>query len=365
MKPLSVCIAPLDWGLGHATRCIPIINAFLSLGAKVYIASEGHHAVILKEAFPTVDILPLRGYRVRYTKNRHLFFITIFLQGPKILWSAINEYFWLKRMQRKYQFDLAVSDNRVGFFHKKIPSVFITHQLNLIMPYKWATRLFQLMQYAWLYNFTFCWVPDMEGNNNLSGILSNPTKKPRTPIFYLGILSRLFTAVPEKPGAAENKPIHFLGIISGPEPQRTLLENILWEEGNALNKKFVLVAGLPMNNSHTRVSANGILFNHLAGAALANEIKNAEYIICRGGYTSLMELIPFEKKLIFVPTPGQTEQTYLGQYWQNKKWAVYFEQHHFNLATALSAAANLPYTKPPFIPFTTDTLKAALKQLPL
>jgi UDP-N-acetylglucosamine:LPS N-acetylglucosamine transferase len=120
-----------------------------------------------------------------------------------------------------------------------------------------------------------------------------------------------------------------------------------------------------MNKAHTRVSANGILFNHLAGAALANEIKNAEYIICRGGYTSLMELIPFEKKLIFVPTPGQTEQTYLGQYWQNKKWAVYFEQHHFNLATALSAAANLPYTKPPFIPFTTDTLKAALKQLPL
>lgn len=365
MKPLSICIAPLDWGLGHATRCIPIINAFLSLGHKVYIASEGHHAVILKEAFPNTPVLPLRGYHVKYTKNRNLFFITIFLQGPKILWSAINEYFWLKRMHKKYQFDLVVSDNRVGFFHKKTPSVFITHQLNLIMPYQWATRLFQQIQYAWLTNFSSCWVPDIEGDNNLSGILSNPTQKPNTPLFYLGILSRLFTTLPEKSQAADTNPICFLGIISGPEPQRTLLENILWEEGNQINKKFVLVAGLPMNREYQKVSANGVLFNHLSGETLANEIKKAEYIICRGGYTSLMELIPFEKKLIFVPTPGQTEQTYLGKYWQNKNWAISFEQHNFNLAKALDAAAKFSYKKPPFIPFTNDTLKAALKQLSL
>jgi hypothetical protein len=365
MKPLSICIAPLDWGLGHATRCIPIIKSFMSLGHKVYIASEGHHAVILKEALPSAIFLPLRGYRVRYAKNEALFFITILFQGPKILWSAINEYFWLKKWQKEFQFDLIVSDNRVGFFHKNVPSVFITHQLHLIMPYKWATQLFQQMQYLWLKNFSSCWVPDMEGANNLSGILSNPKQKPSTPVFYLGILSRLFLAVSENAHVDETKSIHFLGIISGPEPQRTLLENILWEQGNQLNKKFVLVAGLPMNKGHERTSANGTLYNHLSGEALANEINNAEYIICRGGYTSLMELIPFGKKLIFIPTPGQTEQIYLGQYWQHKNWALSFNQEGFNLANALDTAAKLTYNKPPFIPFTTDTLKNALKQLSL
>ena len=365
MKQLTVCISPLDWGLGHATRCIPIINAFLSLGHKVYIAAEGHHAVILKEAFPAVEILPLRGYRVHYSKNKALFFSHIFLQGPKILWSAICEYYWLKKKQKEYHFDLTISDNRVGFFHKQVPSVFITHQLHLIMPFRFVTRLFQQMQYCWLKNFSACWVPDMEGNNNLSGVLANPKNKPKTPIFYLGFLSRLFPSNFKKNETVAIEPIHFLGIISGPEPQRSLLEEILWNEGNELQKKFALVAGLPMNKGYKRLSTNGLLWNHLSGSTLASQIMEAEYIICRGGYTSLMELIPFRKKLILIPTPGQTEQEYLGAYWQEKKWALCYEQANFNLAFALDAASKLHYEQPPFVPFTSDTLKAALKELPL
>lgn len=365
MKQLSICISPLDWGLGHATRCIPLIQSLQSLGHAIYIAAEGHHAVILKEAFPAVPILPLRGYRVSYSHYRSLFFITVLLQGPKILYSAFHEYFWLKKMNKKYHFDLIISDNRVGFFHKQVPSVFITHQLELIMPYQWATCLFQRLQYIWLKNFSACWVPDMEGKDNLSGKLGNPSLKPSLPLWYMGCLARLQPLTQDKLTGVQQKHVLFLGIVSGPEPQRTLLENILWNEGNQLHKKFMVVAGLPLNKAHQRQSETGTLYHHLAGTELATAIQNADYIICRGGYTSLMELIPFKKKLIFVPTPGQTEQEYLGAYWQKNQWALHYEQAHFNVSTALQEASRFEYKQPPFQSLSADALKAALKQLNL
>lgn len=364
MKPLSICISPLDWGLGHATRCIPIIQALQALGHNVFIAAEGHHAIILKEACPASTFLPLRGYRVNYTKSKYLFFVNILFQGPKILYSAIHEYWWLKKIQNKFHFDLIIADNRVGFFHKKVPSVFITHQLNLIMPFRWATSLFQKMQYAWIKNFTACWVPDIDDNLNLSGILANPTNKPSTPIWYMGYLSRLAAYATSDTTPVKNK-IDFLAIISGPEPQRSLLENIIWKEGNEFKRPFLIVAGLPKNTEHRHHSKTGAIVHHLEGASLAEQIKSATYIICRGGYTSLMELIPFKKKLILIPTPGQTEQEYLGTYWMQHHWATTYDQASFNLAAALQTADSFQFKAPPFKPFTTESLKAALKQLNL
>ena len=365
MKPLSICISPLDWGLGHATRCIPIIHALKAQGHTIYIATEGHHEVILKEAFPDAPFLPLRGYHVRYTKNRSLFFANMFLQAPKVLWSIINEYYWLKQMQKRYSFDLIIADNRVGFYHKKVPSVFITHQLYMIMPFDWASNLFQKLQYAWIKRFDACWVPDMEGPNNLSGKLGNPAVKPSIPLWYMGCLSRLHYNISNKTVNTNNVPIHFLGIVSGPEPQRTILEDLIWEAGNKQELPFVVVAGLPKNEQYHKASQTGTLYHHLSGSHLANQISNASYIICRGGYTSLMELIPFEKKLIIIPTPGQTEQEYLGKYWQEKNWAICIPQNEFNLASALLKAKQFNFTTPPFSEISSELLASQLKQLTL
>ncbi len=365
MKPLSICISPLDWGLGHATRCIPIIHRLQQLGHTIYIATEGHHEVILKEAFPNAQFLKLRGYHVRYTRNSHLFFITIFLQAPKVLWSIINEYWWLKKMQARYHFDLIIADNRVGFFHKKVPSVFITHQLYMIMPFSWASNWFQKLQYAWMNRFDACWVPDMEGPNNLSGKLGNPIAKPPIPVWYMGCLSRLHSSISNKTVDPSAVPIHFLGIVSGPEPQRTILEELLWEAGNKLSNPFVVVAGLPKNEHYHKATELGTLYHHLNGADLAKQIANADFIICRGGYTSLMELIPFEKKLIIIPTPGQTEQEYLGKYWQEKNWAICIAQHEFDLQTALLQAKKFNFNLPPFSEISIELLASQLKQLTL
>jgi UDP:flavonoid glycosyltransferase YjiC (YdhE family) len=152
MKQPRVCISPLDWGLGHATRCIPLIKAFQSLGYKVFIASDGNQAILLKQAFPEVEFLSIRGYQVHYTKNKQFLFFALLLQLPKIIYCVVHEQRWLKEIQRQYEFDLIVSDNRFGFFHKKIPSVFITHQLNLQTPFKWSSALYQRILYNWLKN---------------------------------------------------------------------------------------------------------------------------------------------------------------------------------------------------------------------
>ena len=366
MKQKAVCISPLDWGLGHATRCISLIRSFESLDYKIYIASESKQEVILREAFPTATFLHLKGYRIWYTKNNALFILGIMIQIPKIVAAIFNEYFWLKRTAKKYQFDLIVSDNRFGFFHKKIKNVFITHQLELQTPFAWSTRLNQAITYSIINKYTACWIADMKPPHNLSGDLANPKKLPNTPIWYMNCLSRLQEVASLNLVNENNQEGNcFLGIVSGPEPQRTLLENILWEQGNALGERFVVLAGLPDKQSYHKKTTKGALYHHLNGAALKKEIKKAEYIICRGGYTTLMELIPFQKKLIFIPTPGQTEQAYLGKYWQSKKWAICFSQAEFDLKIAIEQARQFEYQTPPFTAFSTADLVNELKRLSL
>jgi hypothetical protein len=222
MKKPSICISPIDWGLGHATRCITLIQSLQLLGYEVYVATEGYQETILKEALPNTNFLQLRGYRITYARWGYTLPILLLFQLPQIIFSIIYEYRWLKKAQTQYQFDFIISDNRFGFYHKKVPSVFITHQLNLQMHFAWATNIFQKILYAWLKKFSACWVPDIAGANNLSGILSNPKLKPSIPLWYMGCLSRLI----HTPNPNADKPIAgssiFLGIVSGPEPQRTL-----------------------------------------------------------------------------------------------------------------------------------------------
>jgi uncharacterized protein (TIGR00661 family) len=363
MKKPSICISPIDWGLGHATRCISLIQSLQTLGYEVYIATEGYQEAILKEAFPNAHFLKLRGYRIKYAHWGFVLPIVLLLQIPKIIYSIVYEHKWLRNAQKKYQFDFVISDNRFGFYHQQIPSVFITHQLNLQMHFAWATRLFQNIQYAWLKHFTACWIPDIAGDNNLSGVLSNPLEKPSTPLWYMGCLSRLKNIPHSIQSIASENSTVFLGIISGPEPQRTLLENLLWKAGNEQNIKFVLTAGTPNNKAAFQKNNNAILYPHLEAAALVSEIQRAEYIICRGGYTTLMELIPFKKKLIFIPTPGQTEQVYLGLLWQEKNWALCYAQENFNLSIALKKASNFNFEQPPFSDFSIDALEKAIQQL--
>ena len=365
MQQKSVLIAPLDWGLGHATRCIPIIAALQELGYCVTVATEGAHEIILREAFPDLSFLQLKGYGIRYSKRNNGFALKMIAQIPRILYNILREFWWLHKTNCSRKFDLIISDNRLGFFHLKTPSIFITHQLNLQTPFKWTTSLLQSMQYAWLGLFySMVWVPDMEGATNLSGILGNPKRKPSIPTWYMNALSRLKDYATDS--STEQKPSNlFLAIVSGPEPQRSIFQDKIWIEGNLMQAPFQLIAGTANQPNNQAVSATGMITPHLSGAELAKAIQNCTYIVSRGGYTSLMELIPFGKKLILIPTPGQTEQEYLARRWQENGWAITFDQVDFHLAHALKAAADFKYQPIPFKSFTKEALKEVLKQVNL
>jgi hypothetical protein len=321
--------------------------------------------MILREAFPGLTFLRLKGYHIRYSKNADGFTIKMIVQIPRILYNILREFWWLYITNRQQQYDLIVSDNRLGFFHLKTPSVFITHQLNMQTPFNWSTRLLQWIQYRWFKLFyAMVWVPDLEGDQNLSGILGNPILKPPVPVWYMNCLSRLKDYATN--AVDVQQPVHlFLGILSGPEPQRSIFQDILWEAGNQLHKPFKLIAGTASQPNNHAISEFGSILPHLGGADLVKAIENTKYIISRGGYTSLMELIPLNKPLILVPTPGQTEQEYLAKRWQEKGWAIAFDQKGFKLEKALKEADNFNYQPVPFKSFTKEALEAALKQVNL
>jgi uncharacterized protein (TIGR00661 family) len=353
----TVLIAPLDWGLGHATRCIPIIKAFKQLNIKVVLAAEGHQAALLLKEFPDMEVLPLTGYRVHYAKSRLLLLLSLIWQMPKIYRTIKLEEVWLKKVVKTHQIDLVISDNRFGLHHPEIPSIFITHQLLIKAPYQWVQNIFQRINYHFIHQFTSCWVPDMATSPGLAGELSHPAKMPRIPVSYIRLLSRFHRVT------CATK-YTFAVVLSGPEPQRTILEQTILEELKQFTKPVILIRGLPSETAAIEVPPHVTVYNHLDTIELATELQQADYIISRGGYTSLMELLSIDKKLIVVPTPGQTEQEYLGPHLMQHKRLLCIAQDEFSLADAYEKAQAFTYSRMNIEQFDVEQLRALLLTLP-
>jgi uncharacterized protein (TIGR00661 family) len=339
-KP-RILVAPLDWGLGHATRCIPIIRELLVAGADVWLAGEGAQEELLKAEFPDLPFLTLPGYRVQYAKTARGLFWKMIQQGPKMQKAIRAEHQWLKKIITTHAFDIVISDNRYGLYHATVPCVFITHQLTIKSPLgRWTEKILQQRNYKYINRFTACWVPDIEAGNNLAGELSHPEKMPAIPVQYIGWLSRF-----KKTGLPVRKN-HLLIVLSGPEPQRTVLEEKIIAAIGHYNHTATIVRALP-GSSAVIPSTNMIKFyNHLPAASLNMEMEEAEYVISHSGYSTVMDVLAMEKKSILIPTPGQTEQEYLGASLMNKKMALSIPQKDFSLDKALAAAAGFNYEIP-------------------
>ncbi len=185
---LNILIAPLDWGLGHATRCIPIIKAFENVAVITLAANKTQEALYKKE-FPALTIIPLQGYNIHYSGSKRLFSIKILLQVPKILKSIARERKWLQKINSIHNFDLVISDNRYGLTIQGLYSVIITHQLSIQAPLKWLERIIRILNYKFINRFNECWVPDIKGSTNIAGKLSHPGVLPTIPVYYTGPLS--------------------------------------------------------------------------------------------------------------------------------------------------------------------------------
>jgi UDP:flavonoid glycosyltransferase YjiC (YdhE family) len=334
-----VLLAPLDWGLGHATRCIPIVRELIDRGCEPWIACDGSQQVLLQAEFPQLTFLPLAGYRVRYAKTAPGLLWQMIRQSPRLLQVIKKEHEWLKQAVDRYGFKAVISDNRYGLHHPGIRSIFITHQLTIKSPLgRWSESLLRKKNYGYIDRFDECWVPDNEGSDNLAGELSHPAQLPHTRVRYIGALSRF-----KKMDIAEKKD-HLVFILSGPEPQRTLLENKIIHDVAAYGGTATIVRGLPGYESLIP-STNMIRFyNHLPADALNKEIAQADYVISRSGYSTVMDLTVMNKKSILIPTPGQTEQEYLAKYLKGKKQAYSVSQNEFELEEVLEKAGELSYS---------------------
>ena len=330
-----VLIAPLDWGLGHATRCIPVIKAFEKIGWEVMIAADGAVETLLRQEFPQLQFIKLPGYQVEYSTSRWTFAFKMARQVPKILKTIKKENRWLQQAIDTHQVDLVVSDNRYGLYSDKVPCVFITHQLQVKAPFRWMEKKMRHLNFNYISKFTECWVPDAEVNP-LAGDLSHLTELHPFPLQYIGPLSRF-----KKQMVAIRYKYVFL--VSGPEPQRTLFEKKILKDVGQLEDEVLIIRGVPGKPESVSLQPNVTVYNHLDGAALEKILNSTEYIISRPGYTSVMEVAALQKRAVFIPTPGQTEQEYLGKFLRIHGLAYSVSQESFSLVKTLQKAASFEY----------------------
>lgn len=306
-KVPRVLVAPLDWGLGHATRCIPIIRALQQEGAEVLVAAEGSISKLLDNEFPGIRILPLPGYRIRYARNRLFFNWKLLWQMPRIGGIIKKEKSLLHDWVRSEGIDAVISDNRPGMFHASIPCVYITHQLHIETGNKAMSRYFSSLHRNLINSFDECWVPDLEEGKGLAGKLSHPELLPAIPVKYIGPLSRLKKT--ESTGTYD-----LLIMLSGPEPQRTIFENKLLKQAASLPLRIAVLRGLPGDTTLPSHPSHINIFNHLPAEELNRMIGASSVVVARGGYSTIMDLAAMEKPAILVPTPGQAEQEYLSSH---------------------------------------------------
>lgn len=241
-----------------------------------------------------------------------------------------------------YGIDMVISDNRYGLYTSKVPCIFITHQLQIKAPLRIIEKALQRINYSYINKYNTCWIPDFEGENNISGLLAHPHSLPKTELHYIGPLSR-FDIV-----QISDTLYDFCISLSGPEPQRTVLESKIVAQiaHQKIGGRLIIVRGLPNATDTLVVPENVTLYNHLNGNDLGNVFAKSNYIICRSGYTTVMELLALQKKSILIPTPGQTEQEYLAKKLQQQGWCYCLAQNEFNFTDAIASAENFNYQLP-------------------
>lgn len=320
----------LNWGLGHATRCIPVIRALEREGYAPVLASDGEALTLLRDEFPHLRWEDLPAYGIRYAKNRSAL-LSVILRTPLLWLAARREHRVLHKLVKKYQPSGIISDNRLGFYHRRVPSVYLTHQLKLMLPF--ARKLASSWHHRFIRRYDQCWIPDIKGADGLAGEMTLNID-PGVSVRYLGPLSRFRHLKPDH----SEKRYHTCAVLSGPEPQRTLLEEIIYNQLKGMAGRHILVRGT-RNKTRKLPEKEGIeVIDFLTGSALAQKIQQAEIVISRSGYSSLMDYWFLGNRALLIPTPGQPEQEYLARYMLSKGWFFYCSQDYLSLARDIPQA---------------------------
>ncbi|HNF72065.1 MAG TPA: glycosyltransferase [Chitinophagaceae bacterium] len=333
----KILIAPLDWGLGHATRCIPLIDILRQCGAEVWLAGSLSSCNLIREYFPDIQCLDLPSYGVSYTQHPFWLPWHLLKQFPGILKIIDQEHALLKNWVRQYHFDGVISDNRYGMWHTEVPSVFLGHQLRIQVP---QSRLVEKVVFhvhaKRIRHFSSLWIPDFP-DQRLSGKLSEVPKG--IEVEWIGNLSR-FSRQKMEPFERE-----LLIILSGPEPQRTLLETELFAQLQHSKIRAALVRGMP--SGQPLLSDSVSVYNHLSTPAMQQMIATSEILMVRSGYSTIMDLYQLQRHAILIPTPGQTEQDYLANWHEQKGLFLQAKQGAIDLQQLIKNYRSKSFSKFP------------------
>ena len=314
-------VAPINWGLGHATRCIPLIKKLEEKGFTPIIASDGAALNLLKKEFPHLKAFELPSYNITYTSRGSLLKWKLLLDSPYILKNIKKEKQATRILVEKLNLHGIISDSRFGVRYKHLPNVFITHQLNVLSGN--TTFLSSRLHQRYIKKYDECWIPDSPGTPNLSGFLGH-LKNSNDSSKYIGIISRF-----NKEELLQK--YDYMVLLSGPEPHRSLLEEILLKELQKSQKNILFVRGVVKDDQPDGATPNMIIKNYLFGKELEQALNSSKVVIARSGYTTLMDLAKLGKKACLIPTPGQFEQEYLAERMTKLGFAPSCRQVDFDL----------------------------------
>lgn len=322
---MKILVAPLNWGLGHASRCVPLIHRLLDEGHEVVIGGDGMSFTLLRKHFPKLRYVYLAPLDLHYSRSGNQTWAMLKAIPQLLLWRN-KDRLMLKAILQEEHFDQVISDNRPGLYNKQVECIYITHQLQirLTKTWQWAEATASRIHARMYTRFNKVWIPDYEDiNHSLAGELSHPSNlrlsRKKTEFQYIGPLSRFHSPITHKPS-----PINYevIAVLSGLEPQRTLLEQELIERYSGKEERVLIVQGL-VNHPNTRIKRGNLtIVPSMADAELVPALLNARHIIARSGYSTIMDLEalgllsvsnnkPLPVHIELIPTPGQPEQEYI------------------------------------------------------
>jgi len=298
---LRILICPLDWGMGHATRCVPIVQELIALQVQPIIAGPQWMIAFYTGIFPSIEHVLLPGANIRYHSLLPAW-LKIILLIPDFLLQIKNEKQHIASILLSKQIDGIISDNRYGCYHPTIPSCIISHQISPELPIYFAFARGMISKFLKnkIKHFQTLWIPDIPDFPGFAGKMSHPDSLPKgTSVVYIGLLSRL----PQEEVVDYEADLAIL--CSGPEPQRSIFEQEAIQFAQ-MNKLSSIVLG-GITNSLTSYDHKNI----------SKVLQKCRLIICRSGYSTLMDLLHLKRKAILVATPGQPEQEYLAIHFRN------------------------------------------------
>lgn len=320
----KILVTPLNWGLGHATRCIPLIETLQQQQVEVCIASDGAALKLLQSEFPKLPAFELPGWDIDYAGKS----ITLALlrQSAKLLHAVLKEHAVVGQLVRTQRIEAIISDNRLGCYSQQVPSVILTHQVNLLTPGRMFHKPANALNRFWMDKFEAVWIPDFPGKANLAGVLSHDHSIEKA--HYIGALTRMRTF-------EVGKKYDVVVVLSGPEPKRSELEKLLIGQARHLTEQFLFVQGLPGKFDRSFPYPNIEMVSYLISRDLNEAILSGAVLISRSGYSTIMDLYALEQPAILIPTPGQSEQEYLADSLHSQGIFYTQKQEKLDLKTAL------------------------------